>query len=74
MHLLLAGQKEESMANDFDFDIVRTEGLGFSMMYQGEMIEVPIKFMRISEAKKLTDFVKKIVEKEVLRAIEFRGE
>jgi hypothetical protein len=54
-----------AQSQDFDFDVVRTEGLGFSMMIHGEMIEVPIKFMRISEAKKLSEFVKRIVEKEV---------
>jgi hypothetical protein len=53
--------EEKKMVNDFD--VVRTEGLGFSMMIHGELIPVPIKFMRISEAKKLSEFIQKIVEK-----------
>lgn len=43
-----------------DFDIVKTDN-GFSMYFDGKFYPIPIAYMRISEAEKLTEFVKQMV-------------
>jgi hypothetical protein len=48
--------------NADEFSVVRTDE-GFSMMVSGEMIPVPIGFMRVGEASKLTAFVKQVFAK-----------
>lgn len=43
------------------FDVVRTE-TGFSMDVNGKLIPIPIGYMRISEAKKLTKFMHDVID------------
>jgi hypothetical protein len=52
--------KEGSTVNADEFSVVRTDE-GFSMVVNGEMVPVPIGFMRVSEAPKLTAFVKQVL-------------